>query len=185
MRKQVYVLLVAGGVFALVLMATRIGNVSLSQASELDFQTPPPPPDVIPTDDASKESPTTVPLQIPLTAEQALAKAMEIDGYLVEREKSPTDNAKDAIVVAQYSSPSEADAVVGWRTWYAPDIEANAGAVWIVTIPGRVRIVSGVPGPGLAGTEAADARWFDGITYQFSARTGEFLGFLAGEPPTQ
>ena len=117
---------------------------------------------------------------MPLSADQALAKALEIDGYVAEREQPLTDAAKSAITVIQYKTLVEADATIGRQSWYAPDIEADAGAVWVVVIPGRVRLVGG-PGHSAADADAAEARWLEGIAYKYSARTGELLGVSAGD----
>ena len=183
MKKLAYILLTVCGTFVLMLYAMRIsnGNAPISQAYELDFQTPPPPPDVIPTDDPNRPGPTTVPLAMPLSAEQALAKALELDGYVAEREQPLTDAMRRAIAVTQYKTLAEADAAIGRQSRYAPDIEADAGAVWVVVIPGRTRIVGGGPGHSSTNAEATEERWLEGVAYKFSARTGELLGISAGE----
>jgi hypothetical protein len=169
----VLLLVATGGVLTLVLLSLSGGTVSLSRASQLDFQTPPPPADENLRNQPYEPDPTAAPLAAPLTADQALALALEMDAYGVEREKSLDDSARAAISVTLHESPSSADAAIGQQTWYLPDIEADVGAVWNVTIPGRARLIFGIPGDPSGGTSE---QWHDVITYQFSVRTGMFLG---------
>lgn len=115
---------------------------------------------------------TTSPLPAPLTAEQALDVALEFDRSIVSRMPiAPAELAAKA-TVALYDGREQADAALGLATGYTGEIEADAGQVWLISLPGPVW---GVAGPG-------QSPWavHDGITYQFSARTGQFLALHTG-----
>ncbi len=122
---------------------------------------PPPPP-----------GPTTPPLPAPLTAEQALETALALDLSANSRIPITPEELAAGATVSLHDGPAAADAALGLQTGYAAEIEADAGQVWLVSLPGPVW---GVPAPGWSPWAV-----YDGIAYQVSARTGHLLGVHAG-----
>ncbi len=146
------------------------------------FPTPPDesiwltPPPTVPSPPSDEEiysraltpDPTTPPLPEPLTREEALAKAIELDNYMAVRDAPLPDTRENLAIVNLYQSRQAADKALGSETWYDPAIETDAGQVWLIVIPGPVRLVL-MPG-------TSEETVFEAVGYQFSARTGEFLG---------
>jgi len=113
------------------------------------------------------------PLPSPLTAKEALALAVELDGHFTSRVASPEEVAASATVV-MYDTASVAHAALGQEAGYAPEIEAEIGQVWLISIPD--------PFWGLKAPGAGHDPWaaWDGIHYFISARTGVLLGLTTG-----
>ncbi len=138
--------------------------------------TPAPSPTPLPpgTSFPDEPSPTTPPLPVPLTADEALAKALDIHHHIVTYPAASDDELAAVATVALYDSRAAADAALGGQSGYAPEVEADAGQVWLISFPGPVwNLIA--PGGGFAPW----AVW-DGIAYQISARTGAFLGMSTG-----
>ncbi|MCO5180214.1 MAG: hypothetical protein M9896_09260 [Candidatus Promineofilum sp.] len=136
----------------------------------------PEPPEVFSVD----PDPTTVPLPKSLTEAEALTLALELDLNTVSRVDSLSDEALAAsATVTLYENRVEADKSLGLQTWYASEIEVDAGEVWVITFPGAVKMATG-PGTQLG----QDTRTYDGISYKFSSRTGQLLGVTTGPPVT-
>lgn len=132
----------------------------------------PPTPAPTATAGALLPDPTTAPLPAPLAAEQALHAALELDRYIVSRMPLTPEELTAKAIVRQYDGRAEADAALGLQSGYAEEIEADAGQVWLISLPGPVW---NVIGPGLSSSAV-----YDGIAYQFSSRTGQFLGVTTG-----
>lgn len=143
----------------------------------LDPPTPmtsPAPPTLAPTATPGlpPPDPTTPPLPVSLTAEQALEAALTYDRSANSRMPISAEELATAATVSLHDGRAAADAALGIQSGYAEEIEADAGQVWLIALPGPVW---GVAGPGFSPWAV-----YDGIAYQFSARTGSFLGLHAG-----
>jgi len=107
-------------------------------------------------------------LDRPLTRGQALRKALELDqngaarweneGWSLETQSSQPDRIK----VERYEEGK-------YQALGTSDL--NKGAIWVITIKGRVR-VQGIGWSCLC----------SGVTYGFSEETGDFI-FISGVPP--
>lgn len=116
--------------------------------------------------------PTSPPLPAPLTAGQALEAALAYDRSANSRMSIAPEELAAGATVTLHEGRAAADAALGMESGYAAEIEADAGQVWLITLPGPVW---GVSGPGFSPWAV-----FGGIAYQFSARTGHFLSLYAG-----
>ncbi len=158
--------------------STSIGRSDLGEVPE--WPTPPPRPDI------SKESeitpkpwPTTPPLPQELTEEGALEQALYFDSMGVQWDipwSTDTLNADpDRVAVELYSSRSEADKAIGYDVEYAPDLEKDAGRVWVVSIKGVANASAMMP-------HMDDNELVGEVVYFVSARTGQLLGMHTGPP---
>jgi hypothetical protein len=77
------------------------------------------------------------------------------------------------LTIERYESRSAEGAASAYPEWYSPEIEADAGLVWAVTIKGHVQVA-------VIGGEAGMT--YDGVTYVISSRTGNLLGIRTGLP---
>jgi hypothetical protein len=126
---------------------------------------------------STEPDPTTPPLVQPLTYDQALKLALEIDKVSAIHLDASADSLASLAKVTLHPSLTDADKAIGLETWYALELEADAGEVWVVAFPGAVQLVMG---PGIEPSQNLPIH--DGISYQFSARTGELLGVITGPP---
>jgi len=115
------------------------------------------------------------PLPSPLTAEEALAVAIELDSHFASarRTASPGEVAAPA-TVALYDTASAAHAALGQQAGSAPEIEAEIGQVWLISFPGPIWHLL-MPGSGFDPWAVRD-----GIHYFISARTGLLTGLTTG-----
>jgi len=75
-----------------------------------------------------------------------------------------------------YPSRRAESAAHGEDEWFAPEIEADAGQVWSITIKGDVHVKV------LSPIKDDSAAIFDGVTYVISQRTGNLLSINTGAP---
>ena len=126
-------------------------------------------------------SPTAIPLDQPLTTkEQALAQALIVDANTATWDKpwslATMNSEPDRISIEAFKSRTEESAASGYYELFAPEIEANAGAVWRIAIKGNVQL-------RLLGFNSEIAnKVYSGVTYVISQRTGRLLGVSAGLP---
>ena len=140
---------------------------------------PTPPPTATPGDPLPNL--TSIPLAQPLaTKEQALEQAAYYDAaFSTWVQPWSIDTLRlqpDRITIKAYPSRAAESAVGGWNEWFAPEIEADAGGVWAVTIKGSVQVV--VPSPWIGASNAMA----DGVTYVISQRTGNLLTIRPIQP---
>ncbi len=115
--------------------------------------------------------PTTPSLTKELTEREALEKAYYFDSLGVEWVEpwSPElDEEPGRITVTLYDSRSEAAKASGRDIWYDPELEADAGRVWVISI-------DGLANPSSLMSNVAEDEMVTRITYEISARTGELL----------
>lgn len=150
-----------------ILWGSSIGKADLGQ----QFDIPEVPP--LPSEGFDPEPfPTTPPLAKELTEREALEKAFYFDSLGVEWVKpwSPDklDEDPGRITVTLYESRSEAAKASGRDIWYDPDLEADAGRVWVISI-------DGLANPSVLMSNVAEDEMVTRVTYEISARTGELL----------
>ncbi len=120
-------------------------------------------------------NPTSIPLAQPLaTQEQALKQVARYDSQMaVWSEPWSTDTLTlqpGRITIKAYPSRAAESAAYGLNEWFAPEIEADAGSVWAISIKGKATIA--IP----SSAEGAGPRVYpDGVTYVISARTGDLM----------
>jgi hypothetical protein len=105
-------------------------------------------------------------LSRPLTEEQAVARAAEVDEILVlwaEPWSLETLQTQPDRISIEWHSDRGYDG-----DEYGPG--AQMGPVWVITIKGQFRFVSDKPG----------TPYRDGITYTIAQNTGSYLGYLTG-----
>jgi hypothetical protein len=122
------------------------------------------------------------PLDKPLTTkEQAIARALQVDATRAVWDQpwsSATLNTQvGRVTIELFKSRTEESAQAGRNEAFAPELDANAGPVWRITIRGNVklRMLGGLS------ANATDAL-YDGVTYIISQRTGELLEVVSGQP---
>jgi hypothetical protein len=81
------------------------------------------------------------------------------------------------ITIKAYPSRAAESAAYGWNEWFAPEIEADAGSVWQITIRGKVQL-TGMPNP----TRQDHETFPNGVTYVISQRTGSLLEIRSLQP---
>lgn len=126
-------------------------------------------------------NPTTIPLDQPLAAkEQALAQALILDAQIATWDQPWSSDTltlePGRISIEAFRSRAEESAASGYREWFAPEIEQDAGAVWRITIKGDVRLR--ILGPNANVVNQV----YDGVTYVISQRTGQLLSITTGLP---
>lgn len=129
----------------------------------------------------SSASPASIPLAQPLeTKEQALEQLLVYDAALSvwsqPWSKDTLYSDPDRITVELYPGRTAESIASGWNEWFAPEIEADAGAVWSITIKGDVRVTT--PSPRARASNAI----YDGVTYVLSQRTRNLLTVRTGPP---
>ncbi len=127
-------------------------------------------------------NPTTVPLAQPLaTQEQALEQLSLYDSQMAvwaePWSKYTLRSQPDRITIKAYPSRAAESAASGWNEWFAPEIEADAGSVWAITIKGKAQ-VTGIP----ASVGEAYVTYPNGVTYVISQRTGRLLTIRPVQP---
>jgi hypothetical protein len=167
------------GVGIVLLVATTLlGLYSRTMASPYRVSPPTPAPTPTPGMPVFSWGPTTVPLAEPLvTEEQALKRVLLIDASIAVWD-SPwsLDSRKlepNRITLEAFPSRT---AETGGKGGFAPELDADAGAVWRITIRGSVCLqLLGRVGPTVK---------YDGVTYVISQRHGGLLSVSSGEPLT-
>jgi len=126
------------------------------------------------TPGAPPPNPTSIPLAHPLTTkEQALARAVEVDAQTAvwdapwSADTLTSDPGR--ISLEAFKSRTEESAAAGSKEWYAPEIEADAGQVWRITIKGNVHVHM----PGM--NQDFNNEMYGGVVYVISQRTGQLL----------
>jgi hypothetical protein len=120
------------------------------------------------------------PLDSPLaTKQEVLVRALQIDATRAVWDQpwytKMLDDGSGRVTVELYTSRSQESRAAGRNEEFAPELDANAGSVWRVTINGTVRLAM-LEGLSAASTEAS----YDGVTYVISQRTGELLEVISG-----
>ena len=123
--------------------------------------------------------PTTVPLAEPLvTEEQALKRVLLIDASIAVWDSpwSLDSRKSEPNRITLEAFPSRT-AETGGKGGFAPELDADAGAVWRITIRGSVclRLMDSRVGPTVK---------YDGVTYVISQRHGGLLSVGSGKPLT-
>ncbi len=124
--------------------------------------------------------PTAVPLAKPLeTPAEILNQLAVYDAqwaeWAVPWNADTLTDEPGRITLESFPGRAEESEAMDMNEWFHPSIEANAGAVWSITIKGDVNlrmIGSGVDSPVSA----------DGVNYALSARTGNLLAIRSGVP---
>ncbi len=155
-----------------ILWGVSVGRVDPSKNPanpEMPELPPPPPPDI----GTPKPWPTTPPLARELTQQEALEKVHAFDSLGVEWVEPwlPTtlENDPERITIGLYNSRAEANQAIGQDVWFSPDLEADAGRVWVVSIKGTANA-------SLMMMHMPEDELVSGVTYFISARTGQILG---------
>lgn len=162
------------GIVAFVLSA------SVTSANPTIFGRPTPAPSPVPN--ATPElAPTTIPLEHPLTTSyEALRHVLTIDANIANWSEpwSETTLEQDPgrIAIQQFASRTEESRDANRGEFFAPEVDADAGQVWRVSITGdvRLRLIS-------MEAESGDVI-YQGATYVISARTGALLSVISGPP---
>jgi hypothetical protein len=169
------------GVGIVLLVATTLLGLYYSQTMAGSYHVSPPTPAPTPTPGMPVFSwgPTTIPLAEPLaTEEQALQRTLLIDASMAvwdspwsldTRKVEPNRITLDAF-------PSRS-AEAGGKEGFAPELDADAGAVWRITIRGSVCL-------RLMDMRVGSTVKYDGVTYVISQRHGGLLTVQAGKPLT-
>jgi hypothetical protein len=122
---------------------------------------------------------TTPPLAQPLvTQAQALEQALRVDAIWSVWDhpwsKDTLQLEPGRITLKAFPSQTAESAEAGRNEWFAPDIDADGGAVWRVTIKGRVHVDM----LSMRVRSIEDAAKYDGVTYVISQRTGNLLAVM-------
>jgi hypothetical protein len=125
--------------------------------------------------------PTSVPLAQPLTTqEQALDQVLRYDASIAfwsqPWSKDTLTSEPGRITIESYPSRTAESAAHGLKEGFAPEIDADAGLVWTISIKGNVRVALISPRVGDSSTI------YDGVTYVISQRTGNLLTVRTGLP---
>lgn len=124
---------------------------------------------------------TTPPLAQPLvTQAQALEQALRVDAKLSAWDhpwsKDTLQLEPGRITLKAFPSQTAESADAGRNEWFAPDIDADGGAVWRITIKGTVHVDM------LGMWQRPATTKYDGVTYVISQRTGNLLAVITGKP---
>jgi hypothetical protein len=120
-------------------------------------------------------APTSAPLAQPLTTEeQAIEQVLKVDANIAvwEHPWSKDTLTLEPTRITLQAFPSRTAEEQGGG--FAPEIDADAGAVWRVTITGTVQL-------NLIGMGADWTAKYDGVTYVISQRHGGLLSVYAGK----
>ena len=178
MKPRLYLL-----VILMILAVLVIAFVASNSQSVIAANRPiPPTPAPTATPGPPPPNPTTVPLAQPLaTEEQALEQILYHDAILAvwaePWSKDTLRSQPDRITIKAYPSRAAESAASGWNEWFAPEIEADAGSVWAITIKGKVQ-VTGIP----TRVGGAYVTYPNGVTYVISQRTGRLLTIRSLQP---
>ncbi len=162
-----------------VILALLFAINSQQAAANFGMSQPTPAPTPTPGEAVMSWGPTSVPLVEPLTTqEQALELALDYDRISAVWDHPWTlDTLRSEpgrITVELFQSRTEESADAGRNEWFAPEIDADAGAVWRITIKGDVQV-------SVLSMSADDVNAkYDGVTYVFSQRTGNLLTVIRG-----
>ena len=168
------------GVGIVLLVATTLLGLYYSQTMAGPYRVSPPTPVPTPTPGMPVFSwgPTTVPLAEPLvTEEQALQQTLLIDASVAVWDSpwSLDTRKSEPNRITLEAFPSRT-AETGGKGGFAPELDADAGAVWRITIRGSVCLqIIGTRGPTVK---------YDGVTYVISQRHGGLLSVSSGKPLT-
>jgi len=166
------------------IVAAVSGVVFLASSEQSVFATDRPnPPTPAPTATPGNPplSPTSIPLAKPLeTEEQALEQALYYDAawpvWSRPWSKDTLNSEPGRITIEAYPSRTAESAAHGSNEGLAPELEADAGAVWSITISGDVHVA--VLSPRAGSSDIV----YDGVTYVISKRTGNLLEIRTGPP---
>lgn len=158
-----------------------VSLVSNGQTAAATNQHTPPTPAPTATLGPPPPNPTSIPLAQPIgTKEQALEQTLYYDAILSTWaqpwSKDTLGLQPNRITIEEYPSRSAESAARGSDEWFAPEIEADAGGVWAITIKGDVHVAV------LSPREGASTAVYDGVTYVISKRTGSLLTIRTGPP---
>ena len=162
---------------AIVIMVVSQMNAKVYRVPQPTFAPPPTPGE--PLAGFGTPSPT---LAQPLVTEAlALEQALFYDSYFSVWQKhswSATTLKLEPgrITLKAFPSRTAESAEAGRDEWFAPEVEADAGAVWRITIKGDVHV-------SVISMRPADKNAiYDGVTYVISQRTGNLLAVIPGTP---
>lgn len=112
----------------------------------------------------------------PLTEEQALEQALRLDDQVSRWEKpwslESVQTEPGRVTVIWYRNMADYRDKTGHRIGLSPEIEADYGSIWRITILGRRQSLTAC---GLCGDTP---RWCDAVTYLFSQRTGTNVALI-------
>ncbi len=126
-------------------------------------------------------NPTSVPLIHPLLSQdQALEQALQYDAVWSVWDHPwsiGTLSSEPGRITARAFQSRTAESADGNRNeGFSPEVEADAGAVWRITIKGNVHVNLISMDPSVSKT------LYDSVTYVISQRTGNLLAIIAGDP---
>lgn len=174
-RKLLALTLVIAAVLGVVFLSTSEGSVFAT------YRLNPPTPAPTATPGKPPLSPTSIPLAKPLeTEEQALELALYYDAtwsvWSQPWSKDTLNSEPGRITIKAYPNRTAESAATGSNEWFASELEADAGAVWSITISGDVHVAVISPWAGSSNIV------YDGVTYVISKRTGNLLEIRTGPP---
>jgi hypothetical protein len=115
-----------------------------------------------------------------LTAAQALTMARTYDVFWSVWDKPWNEDTLESepgrITIESFPSRTAESTDAGRNEGFAPEIDAEAGAVWRITIKGGVMVNVISRQNGARNTQ------YDGVTYVISQKTGSLLAVITGEP---
>jgi hypothetical protein len=121
----------------------------------------------------------SIPLADPLVSEdQAVEQVMFYDTALVSWSNPWQQDGRvigpSRLRLAQFASRTEESKEAGRNEWFAPEIDADAGAVWRITVEGEVSLKTATA------SDNEPPETYDGMTYVISQRTGNLLTTITG-----
>lgn len=116
----------------------------------------------------------STPLSVPLiTKEQAIQQVVFYDvawaTWVNPWNRDGLILDPNRVLVELFASRTEESKDAGRNEWFAPEIDADAGAVWRVKVKGEARVNT------MFGVDDLNSESVDGITYVISGRTGNLL----------
>jgi len=160
------------------IIAVGLLTLNVSTASENSYKQPTPAPTSNPDEPETGSSSTSVPLAQPLeTQEQAINQVLYYDSRWAKWESPWSIETlsldPQRLTVETYENRSTESKADGETEWYSPEVEADAGSIWAVTIKGNVQVSVIGGDPRII---------YDGVTYVISSRTGNLLAIRTGLP---
>jgi hypothetical protein len=142
---------------------------------------PTPAPSATPYSGVIEALPTSVPLARPLTTDgEALRQALVFDANVATWAEPWWDDTTTIetgrVTIEQFSDRMVESQDAGRDEWFAPEVVADAGAVWRISVVGEVRLQILTMGRDDLDTV------YQGVTYVVSGRTGNLLAVMSQMP---
>ncbi|MGI0016794.1 MAG: hypothetical protein ACREBU_25520 [Nitrososphaera sp.] len=166
---------------ALILVIISLLSTQSVIAKPPSVMLPTPAPTMTPGEPISIWESPSAPLTQPLATEkQVLEQALYYDAHWSTWDHPwSTDTLRlepGRITIKAFSTRTTESTDAGRNEWFAPEIDADVGPVWRITIEGDVHVNV------LSMNKDAATVKYDSVTYIISQRTGALLTIITGSP---